>query len=232
MTPWTPWRPVTQRPVRCGRSVIDAGHDPRRFATDLLDRFRDLIVLPSGSGCGQSRRGRRPDDVLDRMRDQAARVGSTLALPPRWCTPGSVRCAGRPPAPAARGGVRAAAAAVGQRHRVGAAATHQRIETRLDIAARGRGGDEHRGVGTRPGSTSARRRATGRSPDHRPRQSWWPHTRPVAKPEPSRTGPAPAAAAEPDPAPRPAPEPARHRPSGEPGAAAVQHVVDGAGEGA
>ena len=26
-------------------SVIDAGHDPRRFATDLLERFRDLIVL-------------------------------------------------------------------------------------------------------------------------------------------------------------------------------------------
>src|SRR5690349_24190012 len=28
-------------------SVIDAGPDPRRFATDLLDRFRDLIVLQS-----------------------------------------------------------------------------------------------------------------------------------------------------------------------------------------
>ncbi len=26
-------------------AVIDAGHDPRRFATDLLERFRDLIVL-------------------------------------------------------------------------------------------------------------------------------------------------------------------------------------------
>jgi len=25
--------------------VVDAGHDPRRFATDLLERFRDLIVL-------------------------------------------------------------------------------------------------------------------------------------------------------------------------------------------
>lgn len=25
--------------------VIDAGHDPRRFATDLLDRFRDLLVV-------------------------------------------------------------------------------------------------------------------------------------------------------------------------------------------
>lgn len=25
--------------------VVDAGHDPRRFATDLLERFRDLIVM-------------------------------------------------------------------------------------------------------------------------------------------------------------------------------------------
>ena len=25
--------------------VIDAGHEPRRFATDLLDRLRDLLVL-------------------------------------------------------------------------------------------------------------------------------------------------------------------------------------------
>src|SRR5213596_3594124 len=25
--------------------VVEAGHDPRRFSVDLLDRFRDLIVL-------------------------------------------------------------------------------------------------------------------------------------------------------------------------------------------
>ena len=25
--------------------VIEAGHDPRRFATDLLQRLRDLLVL-------------------------------------------------------------------------------------------------------------------------------------------------------------------------------------------
>ena len=35
--------------------VVEAGHDPRRFATDLLDRLRDLIVLdavPDGDGKG------------------------------------------------------------------------------------------------------------------------------------------------------------------------------------
>lgn len=35
--------------------VMDAGHDPRRFGTDLLERFRDLIVLqavPDAVGVG------------------------------------------------------------------------------------------------------------------------------------------------------------------------------------
>ncbi len=57
-------------------SVIDAGHDPRRFATDLLERFRDLLVLqavPDAAGRGVVDA---PEDVLDRMRDQAARIGT------------------------------------------------------------------------------------------------------------------------------------------------------------
>ncbi|MEZ0363651.1 DNA polymerase III subunits gamma/tau [Mycobacterium sp. pUA109] len=57
-------------------SVIDAGHDPRRFATDLLERFRDLIVLqavPDAVGKGVVDA---PEDVLDRMRDQSARFGA------------------------------------------------------------------------------------------------------------------------------------------------------------
>ena len=57
-------------------SVIDAGHDPRRFATDLLERFRDLLVLqavPDAAGRGVVDA---PEDVLDRMRDQATRIGT------------------------------------------------------------------------------------------------------------------------------------------------------------
>lgn len=61
-------------------SVIDAGHDPRRFATDLLERFRDLIVLQAVPDAASRGVVDAPDDVLDRMRDQAARVGpATLA---------------------------------------------------------------------------------------------------------------------------------------------------------
>ncbi|WP_370333655.1 DNA polymerase III subunits gamma/tau [Mycolicibacterium hippocampi] len=55
--------------------VIDAGHDPRRFATDLLERFRDLIVLQAVPDAVARGVVDGPEDVLDRMRDQAARVG-------------------------------------------------------------------------------------------------------------------------------------------------------------
>ncbi|OBG40316.1 DNA polymerase III subunits gamma/tau [Mycobacterium sp. E3198] len=56
-------------------SVIDAGHDPRRFATDLLERFRDLLVLQSVPDAVSRGVVDAPEDVLDRMREQAARIG-------------------------------------------------------------------------------------------------------------------------------------------------------------
>ena len=61
-------------------AVIDAGHDPRRFAVDLLERFRDLIVLQAVPDAASRGVVDAPGDVLDRMRDQAARIGpATLA---------------------------------------------------------------------------------------------------------------------------------------------------------
>ncbi|MFZ0903872.1 MAG: DNA polymerase III subunits gamma/tau, partial [Mycobacterium sp.] len=57
-------------------SVIDAGHDPRRFATDLLERFRDLLVLQAVPDAVARGVVDAPQDVLDRMRDQAARIGT------------------------------------------------------------------------------------------------------------------------------------------------------------
>lgn len=57
-------------------SVIDAGHDPRRFATDLLERFRDLIVLQAVPDAAARGVVDAPGDVLERMREQAARLGA------------------------------------------------------------------------------------------------------------------------------------------------------------
>ncbi len=56
-------------------SVIDAGHDPRRFAVDLLERFRDLIVLQAVPDAASRGVVDAPEDVLDRMREQAVRLG-------------------------------------------------------------------------------------------------------------------------------------------------------------
>jgi DNA polymerase-3 subunit gamma/tau len=57
---------------RAVNRVIEGGHDPRRFAADLLDRFRDLIVLAAVPDAGQTGLLDVPADRLDRMREQAA----------------------------------------------------------------------------------------------------------------------------------------------------------------
>ncbi len=57
-------------------SVIDAGHDPRRFATDLLERFRDLIVLQAVPDAAARGVVEAPEGELDKMREQAARIGT------------------------------------------------------------------------------------------------------------------------------------------------------------
>ncbi|MGB6149898.1 MAG: DNA polymerase III subunits gamma/tau, partial [Mycolicibacter algericus] len=61
-------------------AVVDAGHDPRRFAIDLLERFRDLIVLQAVPDAVAKGVVDAPEDILERMHDQATRLGSaTLA---------------------------------------------------------------------------------------------------------------------------------------------------------
>jgi DNA polymerase-3 subunit gamma/tau len=60
--------------------VVEAGHDPRRFAADLLDRFRDLIVIDAVPGAAASGLIDETADELSRMTEQAARLGAaTLA---------------------------------------------------------------------------------------------------------------------------------------------------------
>ncbi|MGV9674655.1 DNA polymerase III subunit gamma and tau [Nocardia sp. NPDC003482] len=55
--------------------VVEAGHDPRRFATDLLERVRDLILLRAVPDAVERNLVTGPGDVLDRMHDQAQRIG-------------------------------------------------------------------------------------------------------------------------------------------------------------
>ena len=55
--------------------VVEGGHDARRFAADLLDRLRDLIILAAVPGAGQSGLLDAPADRLERMAEQAGRFG-------------------------------------------------------------------------------------------------------------------------------------------------------------
>ena len=56
-------------------TVIETGHDPRRFVEDLLERLRDLIVVAAvPDGAASVLRGV-PEDQLERMRQQAAAFG-------------------------------------------------------------------------------------------------------------------------------------------------------------
>ncbi len=55
--------------------VVQGGHDPRRFAMDLLDRLRDLIVLAAVPDVSAAELLDVPEDRLDRMRQQAKNFG-------------------------------------------------------------------------------------------------------------------------------------------------------------
>lgn len=175
-------------------SVIDAGHDPRRFATDLLERFRDLIVLQAVPDAASRGVVDAPDDILDRMRDQATRVGpATLtryaevvhaglgemrgATAPRLLL--EVVCA-RLLLPSASD----TEAALLQRI--------ERIETRMDISIPA--GEAAMSTGTPPPPPAKQFVRKTQAPP------------PVAEPAPAAPAPA-APAPEPPPAPRPVPEP-------------------------
>jgi DNA polymerase-3 subunit gamma/tau len=57
--------------------VIESGHDPRRFAGDLLERLRDLMIVDAleATNANSILRGL-PDDQLERMRKQSTNIGA------------------------------------------------------------------------------------------------------------------------------------------------------------
>ncbi|MFD9871562.1 DNA polymerase III subunit gamma and tau, partial [Streptomyces niveus] len=56
--------------------VIEGGNDPRRFVADLLERLRDLVILAAVPDAGTKGLIDAPDDVVQRMRDQASVFGA------------------------------------------------------------------------------------------------------------------------------------------------------------
>ncbi|WP_432108442.1 DNA polymerase III subunit gamma and tau [Streptomyces sp. AA1529] len=56
--------------------VIEGGHDPRRFVTDLLERLRDLVILAAVPDAVEKTLIDAPGDVVERMQAQASVFGA------------------------------------------------------------------------------------------------------------------------------------------------------------
>jgi DNA polymerase-3 subunit gamma/tau len=203
--------------------VVEAGHDPRRFATDLLDRLRDLIVLDAVPDAGGNGLLDSPSDRLDLMSQQAQALGSaTLSRMADVVHDGLTEMRGTT-APrlllelvCARmllPGVDGSAVATLQRL--------ERLERRMSIAG------EH--AGRPPAGIAQQEPPRGADPRPAPAPAPTPAREPARAPEPVRaTAPEPVRAAAPEPARAAAPEPVRAaapQPVREQPAAAAQGYV-------
>jgi len=56
--------------------LVESGHDPRRFAFDLLERLRDLVIVNALTDQAATVLRGYPQDQLTRMASQASRIGS------------------------------------------------------------------------------------------------------------------------------------------------------------
>jgi DNA polymerase-3 subunit gamma/tau len=56
--------------------VVEGGHDPRRFVTDLLERLRDLVILATVPEAGEKGLIDAPADRVEVMQAQAERFGA------------------------------------------------------------------------------------------------------------------------------------------------------------
>jgi DNA polymerase-3 subunit gamma/tau len=57
--------------------VIESGHDSRRFTSDMLERIRDLMIVDALKDSANNSILRDiPDDQMERMRNQANRIGT------------------------------------------------------------------------------------------------------------------------------------------------------------
>jgi DNA polymerase-3 subunit gamma/tau len=210
--------------------VVEAGHDPRRFAADLLDRLRDLIVLAAVPGAASTGLLEIPADRVDGMRAQADGFGQAeLTRAAEVVSAGLIEMRGAtsprlllelmcaqvllPSAAAAGPGGGAAAGDAALSARL------DRLERRLDALGR---------AGGTPAAAPPARAAAGQPGRAQPASAEPPGAEP-ARAEPARAEPTPAPAAPARPAAteraaapaRSQPAPPRPAPAPQPAAAAA-----------
>ena len=77
--------------------VVEGGHEPRRFAADMLDRVRDLIVLAAVPEAAQIGLLDLAPDRAERIAAQAGRFGQAgLTRAAEIVSAGWTRCAAPP----------------------------------------------------------------------------------------------------------------------------------------
>ncbi|MGH3301329.1 MAG: DNA polymerase III subunit gamma and tau, partial [Streptosporangiaceae bacterium] len=179
--------------------VVEAGHDPRRFAADLLDRLRDLIVLSAVPDAAATGLIDAPPDRLEPMTKQAGAVGRAgLTRAAEIISAGLVEMRGatqpRLLLELMCAQVLLPAAGSDTAGLAGLADRLDRLERRLSAG--------HSGAAETPAATTARREPAPRQPE--PRQP---------EPAPRRAEPARPERPRSDQAPEPA-SPAAARPAG------------------
>lgn len=193
-------------------AVIDAGHDPRRFATDLLERFRDLIVLQAVPDAVTRGVVDAPADVLERMREQADKLGAaTLARYAEVVHAGLGEMRGAT-APRLLLEVVCARLLLPSAHDTESALLQriERIETRLDLSIpAGEAAASAARPAAEPTKTFTRRSqaASVEAPADAPAPTPPPAPEPIADPEPVAAPEPVSAPPPPPPAPAPEPEP-------------------------
>jgi DNA polymerase III subunit gamma/tau len=186
--------------------VVEAGHDPKRFAEDLLERLRDLIIIDAVPDAAAGILGEHPADELERMRQQAAHFGAAqLSRAADIVNTGltEMRGATAPRLQLELVCARVLLPAAGDEER-GLAARLDRLERRMAIAGT---------AGEAPAPTTPQAAAIRRGPD--PGRSRQPDQPPapaaaspaVASPAEAAAQPETRSAASPQPASGPAPAP-------------------------
>ncbi|WP_068256355.1 DNA polymerase III subunit gamma and tau [Janibacter corallicola] len=205
-------------------SVIETGLDPRRFVEDLLERFRDLIVIaavPDGAGAILHSL---PADQVDRMRQQAAAFGAaSLSRAADIVNAGLTEMTG---ATSPRVQLEVIAARVllpGAEGESGYAARLDRLERRMDVGGTPSEGGAPRSEGPGPTPRVGASKGGGPTPTQAPAPS---HT-PVP-PTPVQSAPEPPVESTPPAQPVAPPEPApeQESPDPEPAAQAPTATMD------
>jgi DNA polymerase-3 subunit gamma/tau len=196
--------------------VIQTGHDPRRFVEDLLERFRDLIIVQAMPESAQTILRGMPADQIARLKNQAHNLGGAeLSRAADVTNTALTEMTG---ATSPRLHLELLCARIllpsSEQNERGMAARIDRVERRLNYAGNDVGAPAAVAGGHQPaptGQAAAGGNATGGNAASAPASG--PESGPAsspgrARPEPARTVPAASAPAEPA-----VSGPARHEPA-------------------